>query len=108
MGYLNCGAIKFLMGRMTGVHKALLIRCISTATTILAAPSYMRVEIVIVKFLANMKKYNWAFQMINFGCNEITKDGFSPSFRVQGKLYHLIGRVVPAAGESSKFLWVEA
>ena len=29
--------------------------------------------------------------------------GFNPSFRIQGKVYHLIGSIVPTEGESSKF-----
>ena len=29
--------------------------------------------------------------------------GFNPSFRIQGQIYHLIGTIVPTAGESSKF-----
>ena len=29
--------------------------------------------------------------------------GFNPSFRIQGQVYHLIGSIVPAEGESPKF-----
>ena len=29
--------------------------------------------------------------------------GFNPSFRIQGQVYHLIGSMVPTAGESPKF-----
>ena len=29
--------------------------------------------------------------------------GFNPSFRIQGQVYHLIGSIVPTAGESPKF-----
>ena len=54
-------------------------------------------------FLANIRKYNCAFQMTSFGCTEITMAGFNPSFRVQGQVYHLIGSIVPAEGESPKF-----
>ena len=54
-------------------------------------------------FLSNIRKYNCAFQMTNFGCNEITMAGFNPSFRIQGQVYHLIGSMVPTAGESPKF-----
>ena len=39
-------------------------------------------------FLASIRKYNSAFQMTSFGCNEITMAGFNPSFRVQGQVYH--------------------
>jgi len=55
-------------------------------------------------FLANIRKYNGAFQMTSFGCNEITIAGFDPSFRVQGQVYHRIDSLVPSAGESPKFI----
>ena len=51
-------------------------------------------------FLANIRKYNCAFQMTSFGCNEVSMAGFNPSFRIQ---YHLIGSIVPSEGESPKF-----
>ena len=54
-------------------------------------------------FLSNIRKYNCAFQMTSFGCNETTMSGFNPSFRIQGQVYHLIGTIVPTAGESPKF-----
>ena len=54
-------------------------------------------------FLANIRKYNCAFQMTSFGCNEVSMAGFNPSFRIQGQVYHLIGSIVPTAGESPKF-----
>ena len=54
-------------------------------------------------FLSNIRKYNCAFQITSFGCNEITMAGFNPSFRIQGQVYHLIGSMVPTAGESPKF-----
>ena len=54
-------------------------------------------------FLTTIRKYNSAFQMTNFGCNEISMAGFNPSFRIQGQVYHLIGSIVPTQGESPKF-----
>ena len=54
-------------------------------------------------FLANIRKYNCAFQMTSFGCNEVSMSGFNPSFRIQGQVYHLIGSIVPTEGESPKF-----
>ena len=54
-------------------------------------------------FLTSIRKYNSAFQMTSFGCNEITMAGFNPSFRVQGQVYHRIGSLVPSTGESPKF-----
>ena len=41
--------------------------------------------------------------MTSFGCNEVSMAGFNPSFRIQGQVYHLIGSIVPTAGESPKF-----
>ena len=41
--------------------------------------------------------------MTSFGCSEITMGGFNPSFRIQGQVYHLIGSILPAEGESPKF-----
>ena len=54
-------------------------------------------------FLASIRKYNSAFQMTSFGCNEVSMAGFNPSFRIQGQVYHLIGSIVPTQGESPKF-----
>ena len=54
-------------------------------------------------FLTNIHKYNSAFQMTSFGCNEVSVTGFNPSFRIQGQVYHLIGSIVPLQGESPKF-----
>eukprot|EP00106_Octopus_bimaculoides_P009294 XP_014776736.1 PREDICTED: uncharacterized protein LOC106873752 [Octopus bimaculoides] len=42
-------------------------------------------------FLHNIRKYNYAFQMTSFGANIIRKDGFMPTFKVQGQVYHRIG-----------------
>jgi len=36
-------------------------------------------------FLANIRRYNSAFQMTSFGCNETTMPGFNSSFRIQGQ-----------------------
>ena len=54
-------------------------------------------------FLNNIRKYNCAFQMTSFGCNEIAFPGFNPSFKIQGQVYHRIGSMVPSTGESPKF-----
>ena len=64
---------------------------------------YEGVDIEGKHYLANIRKYNSAFQMTSFGCNEITMAGFNPSFRVQGQVYHRIGSLLPSAGESPKF-----
>ena len=41
--------------------------------------------------------------MTSFGCNEVSRARFNPSFRIQGQAYHLIGSIVPTQGESHKF-----
>ena len=41
--------------------------------------------------------------MTTFECNEVTMPSFSPSFRIQGQVYHRIGSVVPSIGASLKF-----
>jgi len=38
--------------------------------------------------------------MTSFGYNEITMPGFNPSLRIQGQVYHLIGSMVPSAGDT--------
>ena len=35
--------------------------------------------------------------------NEVSMAGLSPSFRIQGQVYHLTGSIVPTQGESHKF-----
>jgi len=54
-------------------------------------------------FLANIRRYNCAFQMTSFRCNEIIMPGFNPSFTIQGQVYHCIGSLCPATGEHPKF-----
>ena len=47
-------------------------------------------------FLANIRRYNSAFQMTSFGCNEVTMPGFNLSFRIQNHVYHCIGSMIPS------------
>ena len=49
-------------------------------------------------FLANIRKYNTAFQMRSVGCNE-----WNSCFKAQGQVYHLIGCLCPLTNEESKF-----
>lgn len=56
-----------------------------------------------VHFLSNIRRYNSAFQMTSFGCNEITMPGFNPSFTIQGQVYHRIGSLCPPTGDHPKF-----
>ena len=54
-------------------------------------------------FLKKARAYNNLFAMASLGCSEIRQDGFSPTFTIQGKMYHRIGALLPSAGESPKF-----
>ena len=54
-------------------------------------------------FLANIRKYDCAFLMTSFGCNEVSMSGISPLFRIQGQVYHIISSTIPTEGASSKF-----
>ena len=100
----NCGAIKFPMETES-------LCCLKGSVQLDAFPHppvflqhlYEGVDSNGKHFLANIRKYNCAFQMTSFGCSEITMAGFNPSFRIQGQVYHLIGSIVPAEGESPKF-----
>ncbi|XP_067930828.1 uncharacterized protein [Watersipora subatra] len=56
-------------------------------------------------FLSNIHKYNNCFQMKSFGASrEICEQGFMPTFKVQGQIYHLHGLLLPAENENNKFL----
>ena len=100
----NCGAIKFPMETES-------LCCLKGKVQLDAFPQppvflqhlYEGVDSNGKQFLTNIRKYNCAFQMTSFGCSQITMVGFNPSFRIQGQVYHLIGSIVPAEGESPKF-----
>ena len=91
---LNCGAIKFPM-------ETELLCCLTgniQLDAFLQPPVslqhlYEGVDSNGKHFLANVRKYNCAFQMTSFGCSEITMAGFNPSFRIRGQVYHLIGSI---------------
>jgi len=51
-------------------------------------------------FLDNIRKYNSCFQMTSFGAQkEIREQGFMPTFKVQGQIYHRAGSLLPFDGE---------
>ncbi|KAL5262078.1 hypothetical protein ACHWQZ_G007688 [Mnemiopsis leidyi] len=54
-------------------------------------------------FLKHARAYNNLFALASLGCSEIRQPGFNPTFTVQGKMYHRIGSLLPAEGESAKF-----
>ena len=57
-------------------------------------------------FLPSKWKYNCAFQMTSFGCNEVHLPGWNPSFRVQGQVFHQIGGLLPQPDQPPQFLQV--
>lgn len=57
-------------------------------------------------FLANIIKYNSAFQMTSFGATKVINDGFMPTFKIQGQIYHRIGSLLPLPDVESKFLQI--
>lgn len=58
-------------------------------------------------FLENIRKYNSCFQMTSFGATQISdNNGFMPTFKVQGQIYHQIGSLLPMPEEDSKFLQI--
>jgi len=50
-----------------------------------------------------IRKYNGCFQMTSFGANQIKENGFMPIFKVQGQVYHLLGRLLPEPQASIPF-----
>ncbi|GBN30735.1 hypothetical protein AVEN_154528-1 [Araneus ventricosus] len=44
--------------------------------------------------------------MTSFGEKTIAEEGFMPTFKVQGQIYHTAGSVLPLPNEDSKFLQI--
>lgn len=57
-------------------------------------------------FMDCIRKYNECFQMTSFGANQIKENGFMPTFKVQGQVYHLLGSLLPAPQEEATFLQI--
>ncbi|CAJ0592791.1 unnamed protein product [Cylicocyclus nassatus] len=59
-------------------------------------------------FLQNIEKYTACFQMTSFGTAVATPDveeqGFMPTFKVEGQVYHRVGSLLPNGNDSPKFL----
>ncbi|GFX94405.1 ATP-dependent DNA helicase [Trichonephila clavipes] len=59
------------------------------------------------QFLRKIRKYNSCFQMISFGVDKVIRmPGISPTFTVQGQIYHQIGSLFPEGNDQHKFLQV--
>lgn len=55
-------------------------------------------------FFKHIRAYNNIFALASMGCGaEITFPGFTPTFTIQGKIYHRIGNLLPVPGEEPKF-----
>ncbi|KAL4091277.1 hypothetical protein QTP88_025990 [Uroleucon formosanum] len=57
-------------------------------------------------FLTNIRKYNGYFQMTSFGTKTVNVGGFTPTFKIQGQVYHRIGSVLPSYANESSFLQI--
>ena len=53
--------------------------------------------------LEHIRAYNNALALASLGCNEVCMQGFSPNFKIQGKLFHRIGSLLPAEKQTPKF-----
>ena len=50
-------------------------------------------------FLQHTRQYNCAFSMTSFGCHEVRKSGWNPSFKIQGQICHKMGSLCPLPNE---------
>lgn len=57
-------------------------------------------------FITDIRKYNGVFQMTSFGANIIRPDGYNPTFKIQGQVYHRIGPLLPSPGELPTYLQI--
>ena len=46
-------------------------------------------------FLNNLRSYNNAMAVASIACEESMVDGFNPTFKIHGKVYHRIGSLLP-------------
>lgn len=59
------------------------------------------------QFLRNIRKYNSCFHMTSFGADSIVSmPGFSPTFTIQGQVYHRIGSLLPEPNAKPQFLQI--
>lgn len=59
-----------------------------------------------VHFMDRVRKYNGCFNMTSFGAKQVLRDGFMPTFKVQGQVYHLVGSLLPAPQQEAQFLQI--
>ena len=54
-------------------------------------------------FLEKLVWYNNALALTSLGCSEVRYPGFNPIFKIQGKLYHSIGSLLPKEGHAPRY-----
>ena len=58
-------------------------------------------------FLPNIRKYNLCFHKTSFGADKVVRmPGFSPTFCIQGQVYHRIGSLLPEINIEPQFLQI--
>ncbi|GBN82441.1 hypothetical protein AVEN_156966-1 [Araneus ventricosus] len=58
-------------------------------------------------FLQNIRKYNACFQMTSFGTTTVVREeGFMPTFKIQGQIYHGIGSLLPLQDRTPQILQI--
>ncbi|XP_024893230.1 uncharacterized protein LOC112468336 [Temnothorax curvispinosus] len=59
-----------------------------------------------VHFMNYIRKYNGCFSMTSFGGKQVLQDGFIPTFKVQGQVYHLVRSLLPVPEQEARFLQI--
>jgi len=57
-------------------------------------------------FMDRIRKYNNCFQITSFGAKQIIEDGFMPTFKMKGQVYHLIGSLQALPQQNPQFLQI--
>ena len=50
--------------------------------------------------------YNNTFSMTSMGTTQVEETGYSPIYKIQGQVHHLIGSLLPSENETPSFLQV--
>jgi len=53
-----------------------------------------------------IRKYNDCFKMTSFGAKKRLTEGFMPTFKVQGQVYHLVRSLVHKLYQNAQFLQI--
>ncbi|GFV54585.1 ATP-dependent DNA helicase [Trichonephila clavipes] len=69
--------------------------------------SLLKVETTQSKgFVKHIRLFNSMFAMTSFKSNVVLNNGWTPTFKVQGQVYHHAGHLHPANAEDSKYLQI--